>query len=74
MPNKNKNIYFWGVCDSDGTSWMFKHKPVRSDDESWDALDQSDTGAGESCHVPQNNIFSKDKPQKFQFKIIPVED
>jgi len=72
MPDSNKSVYMWGVCDADGTSWLFTDKPVKWKDETWDNVDQADYSEESSCPLNENNLFPKDKPQKFE--LVQVEE
>ncbi len=56
-------IYVWGACDNNGHSFYFNCQPERDRSGIW----QSDTGL-----LLEDNLFSKDKPQKY--KLVPVED
>ena len=69
-----KIIYMWGVCDPDGTSCLFTHKPIKWDDHGWDNVDQSDYSEESSCPLNENNLFPKDKPQKFRLVLVQDED
>lgn len=65
MNEEFKNIY--GVCDYDGSSWLFFGKePTRTyTDRVWNA-------ECEAYNISKKNIFPKNKPQKF--KLIPIQD
>ncbi len=59
-------IYVWGACDSDNLCFLHSDKPELNDDGDWSA------DKGSELHFKENNIFPKNKPQKY--KLEPVED
>ncbi len=59
-------IYVWGACDSDNLSFLHSDKPELNDDGDWSA------DKGSELHFKENNIFPKNKPQKY--KLEPVEE
>lgn len=67
-PKEEKEIFVWGVCDSDGESYIFENKPSRHASGTWDVgiNDQN------IIEIYAPNLFPKDKPQKF--KLVPVDD
>jgi len=63
-----KEIYVWGACDDDGNSWLFDKKP-----EKGALLWEHPSGhAIYAMQFQENNLFPKDKPQKF--KLAPVDE
>jgi len=60
-------IYVWGVCGGIGTSLLFYEEPKKTVGGGW--LYESDAVGH---HLITDNLFSKNKPQKF--KLVLVED
>lgn len=67
---KPQDIFVWGACDKNGSSWIFDVKPnLLKEDGIWLDSVRAYTSAKKLNRV---NLFPEDKPQKF--KLVPVED
>lgn len=63
-----EEIYLYGACDDDGESCLYLNKPSKKDIV-WDFTSDHEE---EIITLSQNNLFLKNKPQKF--KLVLVED
>lgn len=43
--------------DSDGTEWIYVHKPFRVDDETWLLSDEDGTQFTDTILLPKDSIF-----------------
>lgn len=64
-PEDPKVIFVWGACDNRGYSYLFMHKPSALNSAGY-YVDQL------PCKLSEDNLFLKDKPQKFI--LYPVKD
>lgn len=62
---KENAVFVWGVCCDDETSWLFFTKPEKTPGGGWLY------SAGFEGHKSvKNNLFPKDRPQRFILKLV----
>jgi hypothetical protein len=64
---KAKEVFVWGVCEKDGRSCLYSESPYKLREGVWETPE-----CDFFVFTDQDNLFPKDKPQKF--KLVPVEE